>query len=432
MGFFRFLDLYPPNSEIQVSFDLTVPQSSLHSLSITPKSCSYSPIIPPEIILTIMDAAYDESEPNNKAVFRNFALVCKAWSLPAQKLLFRHLILNSESDYLAFHSAVSRTRLLGDAVRSIRASLDPNQPCGLAQRDFATVVTLCPNLDRLDLSLYGSVSSGESAFDDSVIELLKSGPQISSLRFTNWSDNRHALTQLLGVWTTLKSLVIGGTPPELLLPSSRSPSPSPPSLEPFPCSLEKLGLNFQSSPSIDFFRWLLHHSSETLHTLEFEREPSSSSSPSTAASASTSQAVLHHLLHAHHTTLTTLALPSCSRATARVLEKCTNLKRFSVEDGRDLGVALSRLGGGGTLEYLGFGMDKEVGLQGVLDAVKASRDDLGCDSTSSLKEVTVNLWDGAKLHRQLPSLKMACALRGVRLEITDNVKVFRGVMRDEH
>ncbi|KIK62146.1 hypothetical protein GYMLUDRAFT_242837 [Collybiopsis luxurians FD-317 M1] len=353
-------------------------------------------------------------QPNNKATFNKFRSIAQSVvpACPKASLPPPNLKLGIRLSRL--HPAVSQNRLLGDTVRSIRAFLDTDRPCGLAQRDFATAVTLCPNLDKLDLSLCGSVSSGESAFDDSVIDLLTSGPRISSIRFTNWSDNRHALTQLLGVWNMLKSLVIGGTPPELLLPSSRSRSPSSTSLEPFPCSLEKL---------------------ETLYTLEFGREPSSSSSPSTAASvtpASTSQAVLHHLLHAHHATLTTLSLPSCSRATARVLEKCTNLKRFSVEDGRDLGVALSRLGGGGTLEYLGLGMDKEAGLQGVLDAVKAGRGDRDCDSTSSLKEVMVNLWDGGKLHRQLPSLRMACALGGVRLEITDNVKVFRGVMRDEH
>ncbi|KIK62136.1 hypothetical protein GYMLUDRAFT_260352 [Collybiopsis luxurians FD-317 M1] len=165
-----------------------------------------------KIILTIMDAAYNESEPNNKTAFRNFTLACKMWSLPAQKLLFRHLILNS-----------------------IRASLNPNQSCGPAQRNFATGMMLCRNLDRIGwiFLCMGLFHRGE-------------------VHSTN-SDNRHALTQLLGVWTTLKSLVIGGMPPELLLPSSRSSSPSSSSLKPFPYSLEKLGLSFQSSPSIDFF-----------------------------------------------------------------------------------------------------------------------------------------------------------------------------------
>src|ERR1700761_1760620 len=71
--------------EFLVSFDLTVPRSSSHSLSIAPKSCSYSPMIPFEIILTIMDAAYNESQPNNKATFKNFRSVTQSVVAPCPK-----------------------------------------------------------------------------------------------------------------------------------------------------------------------------------------------------------------------------------------------------------------------------------------------------------------------------------------------------------
>lgn len=237
--------------------------------------------------MIILESAYDEEAiESNKAILRYFALVCRDWALPAQKLLFRHVALNSWSDYLAFTSATvnrstERGRVLGDAVRSMRVSLDPSQPFGLSQLAFAHAVTLCPNLEDLDIGLYGCVSAGNDivgspdtlrmrrpapSFDDDALALLKSGPSITTLRFNNWSENRQSITQLLGVWTTLKSLVIGGTAPEL---------PSPLLSEPFPCALEKLRINFQTSPSVDFLRWLLLNSSDTLCTLELEREPSS-------------------------------------------------------------------------------------------------------------------------------------------------------------
>jgi hypothetical protein len=396
-----------------ISFDLTISQSTS---ILRPTQPAYPPRIPPEIMLIIMEAACDaEDIESNKALLRSMALVCREWSLHAQKLLFRHVVLNSEADYLAFKSATTRSTehgcVLGNAVRSMRASLDPNQPFGLSQIDFANAVTLCPNLRELNIGLYGRVPPGKdivgfpdtqrmrrpaASFDERALDLLRSGPRISTLRFNNWSENCQSITQLLGVWSSLKSLVIGGTAPEL-------PSPA---TEPFPCALEELRMNFQTSPSVDFLRWLLHNSADTLHTLEFEREPS--------------PPVLQYLLNSHHATLTSLALPSCSRTTQRILDKCTSLRRFTVEDGHSLGLALKKLSP--HVEHIGFGLIKEMPMQAVLEAVKAN---------ASLRTVTVNLWDGDKLHRQLPSLKMACALRGIHLRITHDIRAFRLLIRDE-
>ncbi|KAE9401003.1 hypothetical protein BT96DRAFT_919134 [Gymnopus androsaceus JB14] len=424
MGFFRFFDLYnQPTSEHNVSFDLTIshPVQSKSILPTTPQqSYCYASRIPPEIILLILESAYDDEDVesnNNKGMLRSFALVCRDWALPAQKLLFRHASLNSLADYLAFSSATNRStergRVLGDAVRSMRASLDPNQPSSLSQLSFAHAVTLCPNLHALDISLYGCVSPGNDivgspdtlrmrrpapSFDEAALALLKSGPRISTLRFSNWSENRQSITQLLSVWTTLTTLVIGGTAPEL---------PSPVS-EPFPCALQELGINFQTCPSVDFFRWLLHNSMDTLCALEVEREPSSPD-------------VLLYLIDTHCATLQSLSLPTCTRATARVIEKCTRLHGFSVEDGGSFPLALKKLSS--RVGHVGFGLNKEMSMQSVLEAVKANE---------SLQAVTVNLWNDGKLHRQLPSLKMACALRGIDLRITHDIRAFRGIVRGKH
>ncbi|KAJ3934761.1 MAG: hypothetical protein NXY57DRAFT_992943 [Lentinula lateritia] len=419
MGFFRFFDLSQPqlNSEFDISFDLTIPQTPLSkpTLSIT-EQCKPSRI-PLELIMMIMEAAYDEEDiESNKSLLRSLALVCRDWSLSAQMLLFRHITLDSESHYRSFAFATDKSsergRVLGNAVYSMRASLDPNQPGHLSQLNFAEAVTRCQNLQELSIGLYGCVPPGDDvvgspdtlrmrrpapSFDEDAIALLRTGPSITTLRFSNWSENRQSITQLLGVWISLKSLVISGTPPEL---------PSPISA-PFPCALGKLRMNFQTSPSVDFLRWLLHNSGDTLRALEFEREPST--------------AVLHHLIHSHHDTLTSLSLPSCSRATARVLDKCTSLRNIFVEDAISFPVALKKLSP--RVEHIGFGLNKETSMQTVLEAVKTNE---------FLQVVTVNLRNGGKVHRQLPSLKMTCALRGIRLRIADDVRVFRGIVRGEY
>ncbi|KAJ4470829.1 hypothetical protein J3R30DRAFT_1127092 [Lentinula aciculospora] len=419
MGFFRFFDLSQPqqDSEFDVSFDLTIPHTSLSQPTLSTTEQCYPSRIPLEVIMIIMDAAYDEEDiESNKGLLGSLALVCRDWSLPAQRLLFRHVSLDSQAHHRAFASATDRStergRVLGDAVRSMRASLDPNQPGGLSQLDFADAVIRCPNLHELGIGLYGCVPPGDdvvgspdtlrmrrpaSSFDEDALALLRSGPSITTLRFSNWSENRQSITQLLGVWSSLKSLVISGTPPEL---------PSPVS-EPFPGALEKLRMNFQTSPSVDFLRWLLHNSGDTLRTLEFEREPSTT--------------VLHYLIHSHHATLTSLSLPTCSRATARVLDKCTSLLKFFVEDAVSFPVALKKLSP--RVEHTGFGVNKETSMQSVLEAVK---------NNQSLRVVTVNLCNGGNLHRQLPSLKMVCAFRGIHLMITQDIRVFRRIVRGEH
>ncbi|EEB92138.1 hypothetical protein MPER_09399, partial [Moniliophthora perniciosa FA553] len=163
----------------------------------------------------------------------------------------------------------------------------------------------------------------------------------------------HSIMQLLGVWPSLQSLVISGTAPEL-----SSPAP-----EPFPCALSSLRINLQASPSVDFFKWLLHNSSDSLRKLEFERELSP-----------------------------------------------------SVEDALSSTGVYKRLSD--NVESIAFGLNKDTQLQAILDIIKTKE---------SIKAVTVNLWNGGELHRQLASLKTTCALRGIDLELTQDVRAFRSI-----
>ncbi|GLB43585.1 hypothetical protein LshimejAT787_1400970 [Lyophyllum shimeji] len=372
--------------------------------------------LPLEVVYSIIEAAAYDSPTPDEDLLKRCALVCRAWSTHAQKLLFSSVTLRSETACNLFRGAVNRRtergRMLGDAVTRLRVVMDHNQPFGLSPHSFAEAVTLCPNLFELNIALYGCADPGEDvvgapdvarmrrpapSFDDHTLTLLRSGPMITALQVNNWSENQHSITQLLDIWPTLKSLVMSGTPPQ----------PPSPFLEPFCCSLEELRMNFQSPPSFDFIDWLLHNSSDTLRILEFEREPSSQ--------------LLDHLTDVHGATLQSLAFPACHLPEhTQAVQNCPQLKELRLESP----TMLPRLWRAipNTLEHIAFGLDLNTALQPVIDTVRAS---------DSLKTITVYPSHGGENHRLFPVLKMVCACQGIDLRIMRDIKIFRSEMRGD-
>ncbi|KAJ8084925.1 hypothetical protein AAF712_004524 [Marasmius tenuissimus] len=416
MGLFNlFHDFSKSSVEHHVSFDLTVPPTSRPTpVRVIPPSPHSTTRMPVEIVMNIMELACDENEIEERRAFlKSCALVCRDWSMPAQKMLFRHVAFSTRTACMAFSDAVNpateRGRTLAAAVHRLRVSLDHNQPFGLSQRMFARAITLCPNLYELNLAVYGCGVPGEDivgspdvlrmrrpapSFETETLELLKSGPRISALTFRNWSENSQSITQLLSVWPSLKSLVISGTAPELPSPTS----------DPFPCALSELRVNCQSSPSIDFFKWLLHNSAESLRKIEFEKEMS--------------QTVVQYLLDTHRDTLESVRLPLCTRETSRSLAQCPNLRDVSVEDISPYPAIFKKLSE--TIETFAFGLGRDTQVQAILEAIKGKK---------ALHTVTVQLWNGGELHRHLASLKTTCALRGINLDLTQDIRMFRSVLR---
>jgi hypothetical protein len=393
-----------------VSFDFTTchPLQKLPSIS---SARLLAPIpLPLELAISIIEFAYFDGFNPNESLLRHCALVCRAWSYPAQKLLFNRVTLQTRTACDLFRAAVTRSskrgRMLGDAVIRLKVVLDHNHPYGLSQHSFGDAFNLCPNLHELNLALYGCAAPGEDkvgvpdiermrrhapTFDDRTLSLLKSGPKIAALHFSNWSENQHSFTQLLTVWPTLKSLVISGTTPQT--PSSIA--------EPLACSLEQLRMNFQTSPSVDFMNWLLHNSSSTLRILEFDREPSVH--------------FLDYLVDVHGTGLHSLSIPSCqSQQHALAIEKCPQLRELCIENLTTYTKVYRK--DSGTLEYIALGLDRNTVLQPIIETVRSS---------DALKVVTVHIWHGGDQHPQFSTLKVACAYRGVELRITKDIRVFR-------
>lgn len=399
----------------EVSFDLAVMGSprGFCMASASPRV----PIsgIPLEIVLRILELAHlnDNHEPDTQ-LLASFSLTCRSWSFHAQKLLFGRVRLHSEDAYESFTFAVDRSTTrgiaLGDAVRQLIVVLDDNQPTPLERVSFARAITLCPNLSEIDLSIYGlneparngqvteRVQRSAPPFAEHVIDLIRTGPAISRLHFSNWSDNDDLIVQLLAVWPSLKSLSITGKTPHLSPALKRRPC--------YPGTLEKLRMNCQVEPSLDFLGWLLHASADanSLRGIELNREPSFH--------------LLDFLVQHHGEQLHALSLPSCTtHKHAHAVIRCRALREFRTERAWTLPTVFRRLPE--HVRHLAFGMDPSTPLQHVVELV---------NTNDELESVTVNVWRG-DCERQLGALKMACAFRGVELRITRDICLHRALVR---
>ncbi|EAU92365.1 hypothetical protein CC1G_00584 [Coprinopsis cinerea okayama7 len=394
-----------------LSFDLELPCSSPTTPATSPTALvsttrRSAPVhMPLELILQIIEASYDRGHPDI-SLLKACSLVCREWSVAVQKLLFRKVVLQTLPAFQSFSRAINpsteRGSILGSAVRELRVVVDYSQPSYLHQHAMARAVTMCPNLQELDLSLYGFAEpSGDQeegsqngprlrrrapCFDEQTLTLLRSGPQITSLSFSNWSENHECIFQLLDVWPSLQSLSMSGTSPHLPSQSSLS----------YSGALEQLRMNFQTPPSMEFMNWLLHHSTDSLRGVTLERDPCPD--------------LVDFIMDSFTPSLRSLTIPNCTSSDmARRLEKCDGLRFLRMDQPQVNPLVYKSLPA--SINHLAFGVDRDTPLQPVIDLVK---------SRSALELVTIRLWNGGDNHRLLPALKIACAYRGVDLRMTND------------
>ncbi|KAI0325404.1 hypothetical protein GY45DRAFT_1312177 [Cubamyces sp. BRFM 1775] len=398
-----------------VHLDLTTAYAPKKPVVRQPKPPSVP--IPMELVMTILESAYEnESLHAYNALLKNCALVSKDWSYVAQKLLFRHVTLTTQTAYIAFREAVDRAtprgRSLGDAVVRMKVVLDQNQPYRLSHRSFARAVSLCPNLYELSVAIYGEGAPGldivgapdasrmkrsAPSFDETTLSILRSGPQISALQFCNWTDDSSSLLQLLDVWSSLSALDISGTTPRL----------DKDTVEPFPCALRELRMNFQASPSMEFTRWLLYNSTGNLRVLDLAREPSPD--------------MLEYLVSEHGMALESLTLPSCgTHEGAAAVRRCEALRELKFESAWASPLMYKTLPPG--LQHLAFGVDSDTALLPVIQAIQRSDD---------LRVVTMHVWHGGEKHPQLAKVTTTCARKGVQLKVTKDISAFRELTRGD-
>ena len=407
-----------------VTLDLTTqypPKQRQSTCTTTSSSTPKRSKLPIELVFHILEAAYfdDDLEPDTRLLV-NCSLVCKGWVESAQRLLFRNVIIRSQASFYAFRDTVNRStargRTLGDAVARLRIVLDQNHPDKISYDDFAETMLLCPNLYELDLSLYGygkprvtalgALDSSDTLrtaplFAEETLNKLRSGPTISSFRFSNWSDNDEITCQLLDIWPSVSVLALRGRPPRAPLPSSDSTS----TLLPYRGTLREAHLSFQNAPKLEFMKWLLHGSTQSLRVLELERMP-------------TAPQLLEFLVQEYGASLQSLSLPACnSHDQAAAVLQCAQLKEFKVENPWASPSLLRKLPR--SLEHIAFGVDKDTPLHVITETIK-SRDEV--------KAVTAHLWDGEEAQGMLSGLRKVCTSKGIELVCTTNIRRFRSIV----
>ena len=440
-----------------------------------------TPRVPIEIVLRILDFA---SAPSlDLKLLRSCSLVCKAWSTRAQKMLFHSVSISTHREYTALVGALEPLALGGDTgtkvlhkSRPVKPSLasltgmpkflptfdftnsgtlrgsvielnvivDFNQSDCLTFAKLSHVISLCPNLRKIGISVFGMQPQGPDIeweadqwrmkrftppISGEVLEKLRTSPnasRISELRLHDWSDDSRILIQLLGVWPYITSLKVAGK-----LPTSHSADFTFPAILPeaAPCALETLSLNCNTGTeaSVDFVKWLLARSQQTLRRLEFLKEPS----------AKLLEDIFAHSMFS----LDSVSLPSC---TCPVIGQAVRdrlgptfaqisggngevdgaipslqvkgLKEVFVEDPSTPFKFLASVVQSGAVQKFGFGVDSRTDLSSLARVIKAR---------TGLKRVAVWLCNGGERNFGLGNLRVACAIQGIELEETREIREFR-------
>ncbi|KAF9650318.1 hypothetical protein BDM02DRAFT_3112291 [Thelephora ganbajun] len=440
-----------------------------------------APQLPVEIVVRILDLTNASS--SDLKLLQSCSLVCKAWSAHAQKMLFRSVSISMHREYTALvaafqphtpHGSTGTMRkphlmrspslpfiaavpgflptlgftypnILRGSVIELNVIIDFDQPDGLTFARLSHVVSLCPNLRKIGISVFGvqpGVKDAVGTTDrwrmrrlappvpDKALEALRTAPnasRISELRLNDWSDNSGILIQLLDVWPHITSLKLAGKLPTIT--NGTDSIFSTISLNVAPCALEALSLNCATGTesSIDFVKWLLAGSRQTLRRLEFLKEPSGKLLEDTfvrsvfplesvylpsCASPMVEQIIRHRL----GPTGVPMVDDDDDIDGGRAFVQVQGLKEVFVEDPSTPFKLLVSIVHSETVQKFGFGVDGRTHLLPVARAIKAQ---------TGLKRIAIWISDGRGRVFGLGSLRIACAIKGIELEETQDVKEFR-------
>ncbi|KAI0710552.1 hypothetical protein C8Q76DRAFT_810334 [Earliella scabrosa] len=159
-------------------------------------------ILPIELVIDILrEAQYDDLLPHYKWL-RNYSLVCRAWRIHAQPLLFTYVALTKgakqcktfkDSMASAADCDPEHAARLREAVRTLVLTMDH-------QEIYAEVLNLCPNLRELQVTLY------HACFRPEVLKQLRRAPRVQALRVR--SNHCTPLFQLLGAFSSVEYLEV--------------------------------------------------------------------------------------------------------------------------------------------------------------------------------------------------------------------------------
>ena len=113
----------------------------------------------------------------------NFAIVCKAWTLPAQRVLFRNVVIQYRDNYLSFDAATKADNekhiLLRESVQVLHVWL-ANGRLRMNTSELPTILERCPRLKDFKLTLGREVTTLASS--PRGLERLRSAMPLSTIR----------------------------------------------------------------------------------------------------------------------------------------------------------------------------------------------------------------------------------------------------------
>ncbi|KAI0335864.1 hypothetical protein GY45DRAFT_709476 [Cubamyces sp. BRFM 1775] len=267
--------------------------------------------LPAEIIEAMIESAYYRKGVPDRPFLKTCALICQAWSSPAQRLLFRHVELLDGRKYALFRMATDpaseRGRLLGRHVRILEISIGQQTPFDIGELDLVELLHRTPRLYELALR-----SKGVHQFDPSTTQRLThlathstaegiSPLRVRALTILSCGIQSPIVYQLLEIWPSVEFLYIGV---ELAAP--------PPKWSP---TFRLYQLTLMRTPRHSILSWLLSSSIESLEIASFRDAPGRDLDP---------------ILDDIGPRLRSLWMMNYSPRATKVLKKCTRLEEFSI------------------------------------------------------------------------------------------------------
>ncbi|KAI0047567.1 hypothetical protein FA95DRAFT_1605985 [Auriscalpium vulgare] len=176
--------------------------------------------LPYDIDVEIIDWVYRSSQHYHRVDYntlRACALVCKAWTAPAQRLLFR-IIYSEKLDSPALLDALRHNALLGTYVRSLEAFHYgyAGYTLPFTIDETFTLLALCPNLSALSLCATGEPS------DTIILVERMSGLCLQLKHLDIRVDHLQCALPFVRIWPDLQSLKVYISHAEHDVPDSTS------------------------------------------------------------------------------------------------------------------------------------------------------------------------------------------------------------------
>jgi hypothetical protein len=276
--------------------------------------------LPVELITEIFESIYfspsiDGSDGPDLKTLSSCSIVCKFWSDPAQKILFRfpRTLVRSKHPFHHLRNIFTnstRGMILGQYVRSIHILISPtNDDPGRAysEQEFVQILSLFPRLYHLSVNTFPF--NAEWDMDELAglgVSLSSHIQQLSSLQLHNHAPRSTLLYFFLSIWPSIRFLKLS---------QSEWNDVSPPVDRP---NFNLYQLSCLSLPSDELFRWLVPtNERHTLRILEHGR--------------SQGLTQLTELLSREGEFLRSLTVEALDLRTVSLLELCPNLEELIID-----------------------------------------------------------------------------------------------------